>query len=58
MVVITVITTTIYLQNFRQILFNELVLSDMLFEHCLEIEETARDRIDYHVRADETIWYY
>ena len=35
-----------YLQNFRQILFNELVFSDMLFEHCLEIEETARDRID------------
>ena len=35
-----------YLQNFRPILFNELVFSDMLFEHCLEIEETARDRID------------
>ena len=35
-----------YLQNFRPILFNELVLSDMLFEHCLEIEETARDQID------------
>ena len=26
--------------------YNELVFSDMLFEHCLEIEETARDRID------------
>lgn len=35
-----------YLQNFHPILFNELVLSDMLFEHCLEIEETARNRID------------
>ena len=35
-----------YLQNFCPILFNELVLSDMLFEHCLEIEETARSRID------------
>ena len=35
-----------YLQYFRPILFNELVLSDMLFEHCLEIEETARNRID------------
>ena len=35
-----------YLQNFRPILFNELVLSDMLFEHCLEIEETVRSRID------------
>ena len=23
-----------------------MVLSDMLFEHCLEIEETARNRID------------
>ncbi len=34
------------MQNFRPILFNELVLSDMLFEHCLEIEEAARDRID------------
>ena len=34
------------MQNFRPILFNELVLSDMLFEHCLEIEETARNRID------------
>ena len=35
-----------YFQNFRPILFNELVLSDMLFEHCLEIEETARNQID------------
>ena len=35
-----------YLQNFRPILFNELVLSDMLFENCLEIEETARNQID------------
>lgn len=35
-----------YLQNFRPILFNDLVLSDMLFEHCLEIDETARSRID------------
>ena len=35
-----------YLQNFRPILFNELVLSDMLFEHCLESEEAARNRID------------
>ena len=34
------------MQNFRPILFNELVFSDMLFEHCLEIEETTRDRID------------
>ena len=35
-----------YLKMHRPILFNELVFSDMLFEHCLEIEETARDRID------------
>ena len=35
-----------YLQNFRPILFNELVLSDRLFEHCLEIEETARNQVD------------
>ena len=35
-----------YLQNFRPILFNELILSDMLFEHCLEIEESAGSRID------------
>ena len=35
-----------YLEMHRPILFNELVFSDMLFEHCLEIEETARDRID------------
>ena len=31
-----------YLQEFRPILFNELVLSEKLFEHCLEIEEAAR----------------
>ena len=35
-----------YLEMHRPILFNELVLSDTLFEHCLEIEETARSRID------------
>ena len=35
-----------YLQEFRPILFNELVPSEKLFEHCLEIEEAARHRID------------
>lgn len=35
-----------YLQEFRPILFNELVLSEKLFKHCLEIEEAARHRID------------
>ena len=35
-----------YLKMHRPILFNELVLSDKLFEHCLEIEEAAQHRID------------
>ena len=29
-----------------KILFNELVLSDKLFEHCVEIEEAARNRME------------
>ena len=33
-----------YLQAHRPILFNELVLSDKLFEHCAEIDEAARNR--------------
>ena len=28
------------------ILFNELVLSDRLFEHCAEIDEAARNRME------------
>lgn len=35
-----------YLQEFRPFLFDELVLSEKLFEHCLEIEEAARHHID------------
>ena len=35
-----------YLEMHRPILFNELVLSDKLFEHCAEIDEAARNRID------------
>ena len=35
-----------YLEMHRPILFNELVLSDKLFEHCAEIEETARKRME------------
>ena len=35
-----------YLKMHRPILFNELVLSDKLFEHCAEIDEAARNRID------------
>ena len=31
-----------YLKMHRPILFNELVLSDKLFEHCAEIDEAAR----------------
>ena len=30
----------------RPILFNELALFDKLFEHCAEIDEAARHRID------------
>ena len=35
-----------YLKMHRPILFNELVLSDKLFEHCAEIEEAARKRME------------
>ena len=35
-----------YLKMHRPILFNELVLSDKLFEHCAEIEEAARNRME------------
>ena len=40
-----------YLEMYRPILFNELVLSDKLFEHCAEIEEAARNRIELIVRS-------
>ena len=36
-------------ENFKNavdLLFNELVLSDKLFEHCAEIEEAARNRME------------
>ena len=35
-----------YLETYRPVLFNELVLSDTLYEHCAEIDEAARSRID------------
>ena len=35
-----------YLQQFRPILYNELILTEKLYEHCAEIEETARHRIE------------
>ena len=34
-----------YLEMHRPILFNELVLSDKLFEHCAEIDEAARNHM-------------
>ena len=34
-----------YLEMHRPILFNELVLSDRLFEHCAEIDEAAQNRM-------------
>ena len=35
-----------YLEMHRPILFNELALSDKLFEHCAEIDEAARSRME------------
>ena len=35
-----------YLKMHRPILFNELALSDKLFEHCAEIDEAARSRME------------
>ena len=35
-----------YLKMHRPILFNEPVLSDKLFEHCAEIDEAARNRME------------
>ena len=40
-----------YLEMHRPILFNELVLSDKLFEHCAEIDEAARNRMELIVRS-------
>ena len=40
-----------YLEMHRPILFNELVLSDKLFEHCAEIDEAARSRMELIVRS-------
>ena len=40
-----------YLEMHRPILFNELVLSDKLFEHCAEIDEAARNRTELIVRS-------
>ena len=33
-------------KNAVDLLFNELVLSDKLFEHCAEIDEAARNRME------------
>ena len=32
--------------DYSSLTFNELVLSDKLFEHCAEIEEAARNRME------------
>ena len=40
-----------YLEMHRPILFYELVLSDKLFEHCAEIDEAARSRMELIVRS-------
>ena len=40
-----------YLEMHRPILFNELVLSDKLFEHCAEIDATARNRMELILRS-------
>ena len=40
-----------YLKMHRPILFNELVLSDKLFEHCAEMDEAARNRMELIVRS-------
>ena len=40
-----------YLKMHRPILFNELALSDKLFEHCAEIDEAARSRMELIVRS-------
>ena len=40
-----------YPEMHRPILFNELVLSDKLFEHCAEIDEAARNRMELIVRS-------
>ena len=40
-----------YLETYRPVLFNELVLSDTLYEHCAEINEAARNRMELIVRS-------
>ena len=40
-----------YLETYRPVLFNELVLSDTLYEHCAEIDEAARNRMELIVRS-------
>lgn len=40
-----------YLEAYRPILFNELLLSDKLYEHCAEINEAARNRTELIVRS-------
>ena len=45
-----------YLKMHRPILFNELVLSDKLFEHCAEIDEAARNRMELLKAENQMEW--
>jgi len=36
-----------YLKNYRRVVYNELRLSDKLFSHCHEIEEQAKERMEF-----------
>ena len=35
-----------FLQQFHPVLYNELVLSEKLYDHCAEIDEAARNRLE------------
>lgn len=43
-----------YLQDHRPVLFNCLLLSERLYPHLLEINESARRRMDTHAPAYES----
>lgn len=45
-----------YLQAYRPILFNELVLSDKLYEHCVEINEAAKPHGADRAGVGEAEW--
>ena len=35
-----------FLQQFHPVLYNELVLSEKIYDHCAEIDEAARNRLE------------